>query len=508
MLKKLHQFIKDNKEELKQQGVILHDDHKLPTTRREMLASGLYSAGFTVMMPTVGSLLFNTKAAMADECPALPAPSGVPFFQVHASGGWITRDVIHGLAGNGRDGDYTQPGGGFTANDYYEWGIAAPWHPSVKAPLMIGGHPVPQTSELYFAAQDYFGVSDPNTVLGNKLNIFSFNHRAPDDSASTLQNFLSSVSILRGNGGDFPVASTSEGTQLSGLNALPAFGINAKTNVVRGADISGLVDPGNMPSEARAAYIQSVSKMIKERLKNAEAKKIMGCSADRAVQLVERYSQAFDPSTDFPALSTAIPNNASLKSVMGMLFSGLSCAGGMSIGGCDYHGNGAVSQHNKNFDIYRNTIWPVIDAAIKSNKPLIIAITSDGAVRCSVSETPVTRTVTINGVATDFDFVSPDGIGDFGRNGCTLMFVVGELPAELIKYHQIGYALAGGGVARNGNLIGYDQVASSSAVLETARRAMAALNPANKPKGTFQDATNGTRLASTLEPFIPIKEEA
>ena len=147
MLKKLHQFIKDNKEELKQQGVILHDDHKLPTTRREMLASGLYSAGFTVMMPTVGSLLFYTKAAMADECPALPAPSGVPFFQVHASGGWITRDVIHGLAGNGRDGDYTQPGGGFTAIDYYEWGIAAPCHPSVKPPLMIGGHPVPQTSE-------------------------------------------------------------------------------------------------------------------------------------------------------------------------------------------------------------------------------------------------------------------------------------------------------------------------------------------------------------------------
>src|SRR5690606_13796397 len=139
------------------------------------------------------------------ECPEKLAPSGVPFFQVHASGGWVTRDVIHGLAGNGKDGDYTKPGGGFSTEDYYEWGIAKEWHPSVKAPFMIGGHPVPQTSELYFAAQDYYGLADPNVALGNKLNIFSFNHRSPDDSATTLQSLLSSVAILRGNGGDFPI---------------------------------------------------------------------------------------------------------------------------------------------------------------------------------------------------------------------------------------------------------------------------------------------------------------
>ncbi len=501
-------FLKHFQDEFIASGLHLHKDHKIPKTRREFFASGVYAGAMTMAMPSLMQLFLSLEAkAEGLSCSVPEGLSGCPMVQFHFSGGrnlW-GHGLALGLNSHGKPEDYTGVTGGFSSNDFVNYGASPRSHPSLSGSeyVTLGGHAMQQHSYIYQSAMDVFGsgLSD----LESKMQIISFCHRTSDDSRDTEQNFLSMVRNLRGNS-DFNLVSNNSGTNRSGLNAVPAFGVTEVSNIVTDK-VNDLVGTGleSMPVDVRKKYFSALENYMRTRISNDEAHKVFGCGIDSAAKKVEKFSQTIDVRSEIPLLNTVFADDANgdrLASMVYLLENSLATCAGYTGGGFDYH-NGSSDGYEKDRNIFTGSIWPIINYYHQTNKPIVMYFSSDGATYSNGSTD--TRTVSMNGE--DVDLELGVNIGDRGRNGGSMMIILAGNKANKpdVDFHQVGYGLDGG-IAREGNPIGYDENNAKAVIFETMRRAM---NHVSKVKSgvDFNSATKGKRFdEGLLGKYIPLKK--
>ncbi len=507
-MKNLLGFLKQYRDELNKEGLYLHKDHPIPRTRREFLASGVYSGALTVALPSLATFLLRVETAHGADL-SCSTPSGLlgcPVAQFNFSGG---RNLWgHGLAlGMNKHGDpanYVSANNTFKTNDFINYGGAPQMHPSTSGNeyVTLGGHPMQQHSYIYQSARDVFGARLAD--LEKRMQIISFCHRSADDSRDTEQNFLSMVRRLRG-AGDFSIISNISGTERSGLSALPAFGVTEVSSVVSGR-INDLVDTGleSLPADVRKKYFAELQNYMQLKITNQESYRIFGCSISSAAKKIEKFSEEIDPRAELPTLNEVFANDANgdrLASIIYLLETEQAVCSGIDGGGYDYH-DGTSQGYEKDRTVFQNSVWPIVDYYLRANKPIILYFTSDGATYCD--GTLDSRDIDINGAPVTASL----GVntGDRGRNGGSMMIVLSGDDSKKPQtiHNQVGFGLPGGGIARAGNPIGYDQNNATSIVFETMRRAMNLISP--KPTtATYQEATNGNRFdENLLGPYLPL----
>lgn len=510
--KKIQKFLADNKERLKREADIqIHEDHALPRTRREFFGSGLYTAAYGAMLPSVSSLLFQTAAyGQEEDCPAKVGSKGVPFIQFHKAGGG--RTTGYGLARGNRgtgpelEADYTSASGDGLDTNLFVAGVAPDTHPSKPGYEYVKfcGHYMPKWGYVYQSAYDYFNAMGANKMqeISDKVQIISFLHRSPDDNSATMQNFMPAVRVLRG-GSDFNITSASEGTNRSGLNAVSAFSVTESSKVLNGTNIGSLVDIGLRGGiDVKESFLDELTTYLKSNVASSDAQKLFGCSSKAAVDKVIQFASGFDLSAD-PNIAAVFQNaDQNLGALCYMLSNDLALASGRTFGGYDYH-NGTASGYGTNRNGSQPSGWRAVDYFLRAGKPAIMLWTSDGSTRCANAQEMVD--VDIDGETVSMPLAVNSG--DYGRGGCSYLVVVKGDKDIGLKHAQVGHGEAGGGVAREGNPIGYDQSICASVILETIRRLMVKLSDADKvPVATFQEATNGQRFDAVLEDFMPVKK--
>jgi len=518
-LKKIAAYIEANRDELKRQGLQLHDDHGTPKTRRELLACGFYSAVCSLALPSVGSMLLASNQANAANasCQLGTSVNGIPFLQINFSGGrnlW-GHGLALGLNSNGKPEDYKPANGASQTDDFFNYGLAPAYHPSTPGNEYVnfGGHPMMPISYIYQSAKTALG--EAFDAINQNTTIVSFATRLPDDTGTVSQNFAASVAMLRGKA-DFNFAANGQGTDQNGIRALPAFSLSQRATVVNSTDISRLVDSGfgNAEADVQQKYMDVLHSLVKERVSGDELKKLLGCSVEAAKEKLVTFSNAlnpFDPAGTIGTdeLAIALRQNFSganntqqiAGTVSYMLAKNLSVVGGLNYGGYDYH-NQTSDGYLRNYNIFRDVVWPVVKYYNAIGKPIVLMLTSDGSTYCNKSIDP--RQIMINGELTEVGLGANDG--DRGRNGGGMMMVVspqGRLP---VKFHQVGHGHPNGIAGNPSNPIGesdngnYNQV-----VLETIRRIMLALSPEGSViERTFQEAAGGIRFNENLRPYVVI----
>lgn len=505
-------FIYENRNALNRiEGIELHEDHGLPRSRRDFLSTGLYSAAFGAILPSTASLLMSTKASAEGlECPAKVASKGVPFLQFHKAGGGRTTGygLARGNKGTGPEleAEYTSTTGNSADTNLFVAGVAPDTHPSKNGYEYVKfcGHYMPKWGYIYQSAYDYFNPmgTEKMTEISQKVQIISFLHRSPDDNSATMQNFMPVVRALRGDS-DFNVLSASEGTMRSGLGAVSAFSVTEASKVLRGTDISGLIDVGLKGEQAvTQSFLQELSSYLSSNLASEDAKKILGCSSKAASEKILQFASGFDLNADENYSAVFSDNDQNLGALCHMLKEGLCLTSGRTFGGYDYH-NGTSSGYFTNREGSQPSGWRAVDYFLRSGTPAVMLWTSDGSTRCANAQEMVD--VNIDGETVNMPLAVNSG--DFGRGGCSYLVVVKGDKDIGLKHAQVGHGEAGGGVAREGNPIGYDQGVCASVILETIRRLMVVLaEPGNVPTATFQDITAGLRFDDNLESYMPIKK--
>ena len=502
--KKIGTFLKQNISKFKRKGLELYPDHQAPISRRDLLSCGFLTASYSLVLPSIGQILLSSKALSQDlNCDLSKNIVGVPVFQFHFGGGrrlWGDGLAL-GLHSHGKPGEYKTQSNSSKSSDFYGYGLAPEHHPSVSPYVTLGGHEMSPISYIYQSAFDSLGLQ--LSAIDKKLKILSLCAASPDDTRSSLQGILPFVTKIRGKT-DFGIVSNQSGTNLTGLGNIPFFKILERADVLATPDIAQLVNTGlgDLDLDTQKMYLDSLKNLLSNRLSNTESQKILGCSAMGAAQKIDCYGSKLEPSKKDPNINKFFSDNLTLGSIAYMLLNNLSLAGALHAGGFDYH-NGTSNGYDKDRNIFKKSIWPLINYFYHHDKPLIIYLTSDGATYSNLNQE--TRTIMINGEPKDIPLGINDG--DRGQNGGAMFMFLNSSKTSLnLDFHQIGYGLAGSGMGAEDNLIANNDDAYASVAIETMRRAMIHLSPKDEIQG-FQEITNGKKFnKNNLGSLIPIKE--
>ncbi|MFK7825900.1 MAG: hypothetical protein AB8G05_17235 [Oligoflexales bacterium] len=509
-LNKLLKYIEANKPALRRQGLEVHDNHKPLVNRRDLLSAGFYASAYSLAMPTIGNLLLaSSEARGADDiaCQLDVNSCGVPFAQINFSGGrnlW-GHGIMLGMKADGQPQDF----GSGTSTDYFNYGAPPDLHPSKFTQLMMGGHPFLPYHYMYTSALQAFGTSFAS--IDADMTIMSFCARSPDDSGSTLQNMLPSVAKLRGSA-DFQIASNGSGTNLSGINALPAFvGVEQNTSVVSNPDISSLLATG-LPESASAdvkkAYMDTLYKLVSERIPDETVKNFF-CSREAAKKKLETFSQSLNPftMTGDPIATELInhfPEDSNNGSIAYMLATGLALSGGINRGGYDYH-NQTSDGYIKDFNAFVGDVWPLVSYFHAVGKPLLLLLTSDGSTRTSAAVDP--RDIMIAGQTDPVTTPLGANNGDGGRHGGAVLIALnpGKGRLDLGRGHQVGHGTPQGIAGDPSNPIGnYASGNYQKVLLESIRRLMVRMSDGScNMMADFQEASGGLRFEDNLSTLVP-----
>ena len=498
--KKIGAYLHMHMDKFKRKGLQLHRNHSAPMSRRELLSSGFIASCYSMTFPSLGHLLTSSKLlAQEGQCDLKKNVAGPAFAQFHFGGGrrlWGDGLAL-GLHSHGNPGDFTKIGKGPQKKDFLGYGLSPENHPLVLPYKKIGGHEVSPISYIYQSALDTFG-SEFETI-NKKLNILSLCAPSQDDSRSTSQGLLAIAAKLRGKA-DFKIISNGPGTGQSGLSNLPFFEILERADVLNSTDIAQLSSTGleQIDVKARVNYLNLFQSQIRERITQAESQALLGCSIKGAIQKIEFYKDKLEPREIDPDIQNLF-GNSQIGSMAYMLANDLSLTMGMHQGGYDYH-NGTSNGYNKDRQVFRSTIWPIVHYFHKKDLPLILFLTSDGATYSTASEVVP---IDYNGTASDF----PIGIntGDRGTNGGSMFIFLNSSKASLkLSHHQVGYGEPNSHMSKN-NPVAADPLMYGNIAVETLRRASIALSHGKAPSATFQDITNGKRFQKDqLSKFMPI----
>ncbi len=428
--------------------VMLHADHPIPTTRRQLLGAGLMS-GFSVMaVPSIFTIA--AQSAYGVECAkggAAGAQHAPGYLHIELSGGYsAARNFVPGKQ---EAGAAFQP---LPVAGYATIGYGPTQAPGAIAPdtSLVGTmHP---TSQLLAGMKEVMSAA----ALG-KTAVAAICAVSGDDTANNPHNPVQLVSKIAGNFGSLiQIGGTTNGTNTLGrtapLNIAQDPGLG-KAAIANEAAVGNLVNPGLLAARfnndpqaavrvAELAHKLSASKLAQFQQKdlNQQVKDLIECGYLGAKDLLTDFTPAkLQVSTD-TTLNTAY-NAIAFNTAFGvagnqqaMLFSklmseGMATTSSLVLAGYDYHGQGLPAQDAKD-KAAGQAIGLALEVAHRKGQPLFVAVSTDGS-------------VTFNGGGTADRLAAS---ADNGARSMILMFAIGATEQPKMNFSQIGKFNDGGAV--------------------------------------------------------------
>jgi hypothetical protein len=419
---------------------VLHADHKMPTTRRELLACGVISSMATVALPNLFGIASSQLLGAELECSGGGAAGeGVRtpgYVEVQLSGGWSAAHNV--FPSKAADGSF-EP---LSAAGYQTLGLGTENTPNSNnlTPADLGALMHPETGF-------YQGLSSMMTADNlAKVRVAFMANESQDDRGSNPLSATDLAALVHGGGA--LSQSVTAGSRHAKAFEDPSI---TRANVENEAALGSLVDPGliaerlsvgndqnagrdNAVLTAKSTYQLTQNKLdaMSEKLISKQSKNLVACGYKGASELLVQYTrEQIVPSsdeiitgTDFGSLAFAqiAANEAMQKSaIIGkVLADGLASTATLNLGGYDYHGRGVDSAESKDREA-GEAVGIMLEIAARKGQPLFVAVTSDGSV--------------------SFNGSGPDRSGprsDNGVRGAVLMIAIGTDAAPDMKRNYIG----------------------------------------------------------------------
>lgn len=430
---------------------ILHDDHKRPVTRREMLGAGLLGASGLVMAPAwLASLLKPGKAGAAiplstdiqnlvtdtSQCNITQGAGLVPFICFDLAGGanLVGSEVIVGVQGGQANflstagyGKMGVPGNMVpTAAGFVSSALGLLWHSdgailrgilskATTAATAAGtnGAVFPALSENDTNINPHnpmYGIAKVGaqgsllTLVGTEPTVSGGNSMAPPNlggvmidpalQPSTIDQPSDAIALVSSGGaGADPLSVAVQESQVR---------ISSGTGYTPGApspdaDFTGVL---TAPSSSTTPGVQLYS----DPTADAQLKNQVRCNYVKAAYNSANFGNPsdLDPRQDANIVGGATPifnasdfsdnDVAMTATVMKLVLQGFAGAGTISLGGYDYHDNTRATGETRNFKAGQ-MIGAVLEYAQRINKPVMIYVFSDGSLTSSsmVDSTPAGR---------------------------------------------------------------------------------------------------------------------
>ena len=429
----------------------LHPDHKLPTTRRELVSAGLLGGLGAIAIPgLLGTITTKAYAIEPEKCKPADAAAGgeaaavAPgYLHIELSGGaGLSGNMVFGKQAAGADLELYAPGGYGTNR----WGDG--FKPQQVTLDTTFGAPFHPESRIL---QGIKSVTSPEAQA--KIRAAGIAGTSADDNRGNPLNPVQLVTKLRSSGALTGIAAQRDGNS-GGRTAPLDIGNDpsiAKALVSDEQSLANLVDPGllaeRLSKDAAIKIAETAGKLSESKLAafnkkdlNAQVQELIACGYLGSKDLLTEYTEdRLRPSND-TAMTTGAYGSSGMtyqqlvqdgdnERVMVMsklLTEGLAAGATMEMGGYDYHG-GNNFQRQVDMDMAAGIkIGLALETAHRKGAPLMIAVTTDGSV------------------------ASQDGNGliafrsDSGARGAALMFAIGTDAAPEMVQSQIGkYSDAG-----------------------------------------------------------------
>lgn len=397
--------------------------HKAPTTRREFLSHGLIPFIASTILPSPLKLLQNGnlfESAMADSltCSSGVSSSWMPFMQVDLAGGaalmanYVPTDQAGQLLKS-----YSLMGLGTAPSISQEFG---------QAP--------------FFSSSGF--LQGLNSVIGNdtknKVSMFAVCAQSRDDSNENLMSMVGLVSRATNNSSLLPVLgnvnSATAGRHLAAIIAPDSPLVVSNFNSLSSAvGYSGQLN--SLSSSQKQKLTQLVNQLNQKQSKELSRTRGLenlfnqiGCSGQTNQQLLNEGAGLIDPRNQsinsvWNINTTTAVNDASLiqASIAYNTLNGNSGPSSIQLGGYDYHGQTRAATDLKDQEAGQ-LVGRIIRSAEIMNKPVFIAVTSDGSVG------------SVNSTTGDSAFAS-----DRGSAGVLYAFIYKPEGRVALKAHQIGH---------------------------------------------------------------------
>ena len=387
---------------------MLHQNHKLPRTRREFISQGFVAMTATAVLPTFGSMLAMQNDAFAQTagCELPQFQGGLPYICIDGGGGMniAGQNVIVPIV-NGSQVQEDHSPSGYSSSDFIRNGITPAEHPNqpnkIEDKYGLKFHRASGILHGMNTVLDGQWMSNGQPIA-NGVDGIILCIRTADDTAGNPINTVYQANKA-GAKGELVQLIGNQATDTGARSAADPSQINLTlrpTQVNNNNSAAGLLSLG--PNLSSANYLNTtaaggqdriqkfmdrVAKMSKTKVEAlaqkhsiAQIQQVLNCSFDNAKQLFQVYSaEQLNPANDAAVVGVFNGADQNVAAVAKLVIDKIAGAGTITIGGCDYHGNGAQATHNKDFEI-GEAIGRCILLASTKNENLAIHLYTDGGV--------------------------------------------------------------------------------------------------------------------------------
>jgi hypothetical protein len=431
----------------------MHENHKKPLTRRELLAQGFISYGGYLALPSV--LTMFSRQARGEDSVCTPQKGGarmIPVIVFDLAGGANLSGVNVIAGAQGGQMDFLPPG------SYGTIGLAPEAEPSKLAATD------PAFSEFGLAfhpASPMLAGMRATTTAPTRAGVegVMFAGTSNDDSRSNPHNPLYWVAKAGSTGDLVSFVGTSSGAS-GGRAPAPAASIDpskAPTVITKPGDALGIVDAGKLANLLGAVstpqqgiadvqkVLQATRSMSEARIKKfqqkdvpAQVQELIKCGYINSAGFLSKFTPAaLDPNAD-PIITARFTmtnaQQANVATITKLVLDGYAGAGVIEMGGYDYHGQGRATQNTKDTAV-GDLIGRVLETAALKQTPVMIYVYTDGGVSSNAGGSPT------NGL---LPFTSDSG--ERSSSFALLYKPGGARPAMRNNKHQIGAFQASGSV--------------------------------------------------------------
>jgi hypothetical protein len=427
---------------------ILHENHRRPVTRRELLSAGLLGASGLVMAPAwLAALLEPGKAQGAiplssdiqallasNQCNVTQGAGLIPFICFDLAGGanLVGSEVIVGVQGGqanflstagygkmGVPGNMVPSSGAFVSNV-----LGLLWHSdgailrgilskvSAGTSAATNGAVFPALSENDTNINPHnpmYGIAKVGangsllTLVGTEPTVSGGNSMAPPNlggiaidpalQPSTIDQPSDAVGLVSTGGASSDPLSVAVQESQERISAGTALYDSSATDPA--AAFTGTLTEPDTATNTPGVQLYTAS------ASDAQLKNQVRCSYVKAVSNAANFGNPsdLDPTQDanivgpiFNASDFSDSNVAMTATVMKLVLNGFAGAGTISLSGFDYHDNTRATGETRNFQAGQ-MIGAVLEYAARIGKPVMIYVFSDGSLTSSsmVDTTPAGR---------------------------------------------------------------------------------------------------------------------
>lgn len=402
-------------------------NHGMPKTRREFLASGLKASAAILFMPSIVEMIARSSVAHAAECVAT-AQKMPAAMVINGAGGFS-------IAGNfvfmGQDGDFLP--------SYSRLGLGAAGAFNVDPSFGAQSGGFADRSQLLAGV---LANATPATIANTA--VLGIAVASQDDTANNALN--PSGMLAEVTKGDFLPALGQNRNQPAIRNNTAPLMVNRFTDVANAVSVQGSL--ASMTDDQKVKLFGAIGGLSATQGRNLASlsggqalSQLTNIATDTNINLVSGGdgNVSINPldSNEFATVwnlnnaNDLNSGNGGNASAVYNALKGNASMAMMNIGGCDYHGNGRANQDNKDNEI-GVMVGRMLESARVLQRPTMIMITTDGSVASQDSLVP-----------------GADFTADSGERSGIITFFYHPEQKPVQKARQLGHFNNGQGAARD-----------------------------------------------------------